>query len=205
MPVAYAAALVAVSLLLQRLHDCIVVIIISSLLVHRRYYCHCHSLLCANITVIIYISITSITIVIVFYIKYYYFIAISNSFCRHCHYSCYCLREFDELLFQVIVLLFLIECPGSSPLVIAVLIAGSDSMATHRRGRVSGIPCSVVHRNSFVVRQRSTWWPWRTRAACSDVRIGRRNAVARRYREGVKRKGCPPSPCLVALVSVRFG
>lgn len=140
-----------------------------------------------------------------FYIKHYYFIIISNSFCRHCHYSCYYLKELDELLFQVIVLLFLIECPGSSPLVIAVLIAGSDSMATHRRGRVSGIPCSVVHRNSFVVRQRSTWWPWRTRAACSDVRIGRRNAVARRYREGVKRKGCPPSPCLVALVSVRFG
>lgn len=183
-------------MLLQRHHDCIVVII-SSLLVHRRYYCHCHSLLCANITVIIYITITSITIVIVFYIKHYYFIVISNSFCRHYH---------DELLFQVIILLFLIECPGSSPLVIAVLIAGSDSMATHRRGRVSGIPCSGVHRNSFVVRQRSTWWPWRTRAACSDVnRLGRRNAVARRLREGVKRKGCPPSPCLVALVSVRFG
>lgn len=190
----------AVSLLLQRHHDCIVVIIISSLLLTL-------SLSCVPILLSSFILPSPLlqSLSFFFYIKHYYFIIISNSFCRHCHYSCYCLKELDEFLFQVIVLLFLIECPGSSPLVIAVLIAGSDSMATHRRGRVSGIPCSVVHRNSFVVRQRSTWWPWRTRAACSDVRIGRRNAVARRYREGVKRKGCPPSPCLVALVSVRFG
>lgn len=187
-------------MLLQGHHDCIVVIIISSLLLTL-------SLSCVPILLSSFILPSPLlqSLSFFFYIKHYYFIIISNSFCRHCHYSCYCLKELDEFLFQVIVLLFLIECPGSSPLVIAVLIAGSDSMATHRRGRVSGIPCSVVHRNSFVVRQRSTWWPWRTRAACSDVRIGRRNAVARRYREGVKRKGCPPSPCLVALVSVRFG